>query len=444
VPEKEKKKALVIGVSEYDKLRSLKFCENDGKQMVSVLTSTPLAYEITELIGTVNWSVLKNAINTFFLSEELKPTDTLLFYFSGHGIMDKFGRYYLAPSEIDPTDPIDTKNKGFSFDDLQENIDYTLSRRVVTVLDCCYSGAAKLDDKRIGKGVSEEAAKIATQVIKKKMKSGKGKSILSACLDFQEAEKAADKEYSIFTYYLLAGLKGYDNEYINKYGNVTISLLGNYIYDKVTNHEPKSERPKQIPIVKTELSDDTVLAHYPDKVKQEKEVNENEILLKLLQQGKIAEFNKKREEDPYQSIDLHEANLAKADLRGANLEGVNLAKANLKGADLMRANLWRANLKEAKLELDEFKRANLCGAYLKGANVVYANLENANLEKANLWRANLENANLRKANLCGAYLMEANLLGADLEGAKLEGADLRQTKNLPISKDEARERGAII
>jgi hypothetical protein len=265
----------------------------------------------------------------------------------------------------------------------------------VTVLDCCYSGAAKLDDKRIGNGVSEEAAKIATQVIKKKMKSGKGKSILSACLDFQEAEKAANKEYSIFTYYLLEGLKGNDNEYIDKYGNVTISFLGNYIYDKVTNHEPREERPKQIPIIKTELSGDIILANYPDKVKKEKEViDENKALLKLLQRGNIAKFNKKYDEDPYRSRDLHEADLAKANLRMANLFGVNLAKANLEGADLMHALLSRANL---------------------------------------------EGANLRRASLRRADLYRAQLLGANLKGA-----NLHQTKNLPISEEEARERGAII
>jgi hypothetical protein len=35
-------------------------------------------------------------------------------------------------------------------------------------------------------------------------------------------------------------------------------------------------------------------------------------------------------------------------------------------------------------------------------------------------------------------------LDTELKGAKLEATNLRQTKNLPISIEEARERGAII
>jgi len=81
-----------------------------------------------------------------------------------------------------------------------------------------------------------------------KKKKGKRKCILSACLDSQEA-KAANKDYSIFTHYLIKGLSDADGESIDKYGNVTTSQLGDYIYHKITNHEPQEERPKQIPII---------------------------------------------------------------------------------------------------------------------------------------------------------------------------------------------------
>jgi Caspase domain len=60
------KKALIIGISEYYNLRPLKFCENDGKQMVNLLNTEPLGYETIKLIGKVSWTDMKNAINTFF------------------------------------------------------------------------------------------------------------------------------------------------------------------------------------------------------------------------------------------------------------------------------------------------------------------------------------------------------------------------------------------
>ena len=70
-----------------------------------------------------------------------------------------------------------------------------------------------------------------------------------------------------------------------------------------------------------------------------------------------------------------------------DLNQANLERANLKGADLWKANLERANLWKANLE---------------GADLWKADLWGANLEEANLWKANLEGANLEEANLKGA------------------------------------------
>jgi hypothetical protein len=55
----------------------------------------------------------------------------------------------------------------------------------------------------------------------------------TACLDSQEAESTTKRDYSIFTYYLLEGLKGTDIDYVDKNGNVTTSFLGYYVYDKL-------------------------------------------------------------------------------------------------------------------------------------------------------------------------------------------------------------------
>jgi uncharacterized caspase-like protein len=298
-------KALIIGVSVYANLPTLKFCKNDGKQLAKVLSKNSLGYKITKLIGKVNREDMRSAIRRFFLSEEETGSkDTLLLYFSGHGIMDKFGHYYFASTEVDPFDPGD---KGFAFNELEQCMEDTISNRIVTILDCCHSGAIDLRGRLLKKGGKEAAAKSAAQAaqairkkaeaVRKNARSGKGIAILSACLDSQEAESTTKRDYSIFTYYLLEGLSGLDNEYIDPNGNITAFSLGDRIFYKVTNHEPKSERPKQIPIIKAGLSGDIILAHYPDKVKQEKEVtgHETETLLKLLWQGNIAEFNKKRE-----------------------------------------------------------------------------------------------------------------------------------------------------
>lgn len=248
------KRALVIGISDYDNdnLEYLSFCKNDGNEVYELLVS--LGYEISsdnKLIGTVRWIEMREAIKRFF-TQNVKSKDTLLFYFSGHGIPDDIGDNYLATSEIDPRFPYD---RGYSFDDFTKMMQRSISNRIVAILDCCFSGAAK-----ISKGHEEVAARIGKTSIRDKSQAlqGEGRCILAACQSLQEAYDFSERNHSIFTYFLLDGLRGANGESVDNCGRVTPDSLGRYIYDKVTE-----VIPSQKPIRKIETSGDIILAHYP-------------------------------------------------------------------------------------------------------------------------------------------------------------------------------------
>ena len=256
------RKALVISVSDYTtSLQGLDFCKNDGKDTYELLKS--LDYQITDnhkLIGHVGYESMREAIIDFFTDVDTKAEDTLLFYYSGHGIPDVDGDIYLASSEIDPDAPF---RKGFSFNELTKMIQRSVSIRIVTVLDCCYSGAAK-----ISKGHEEDAAKLGTSTIDNKanvLEQGEGKCLLAASQAAQEAYALKEGDHSIFTYYLLQGLRGNEKS-VDSDGNITPYSLGNYIYRSILNL-PARKRPKQKPITKVEASGDIILASYPNLIK---------------------------------------------------------------------------------------------------------------------------------------------------------------------------------
>jgi uncharacterized protein YjbI with pentapeptide repeats len=140
--------------------------------------------------------------------------------------------------------------------------------------------------------------------------------------------------------------------------------------------------------------------------------------VKLLQSGKINEFNDKRAIE-FKILSIREADLRDADLRDADLVGANLSGADLDGADLMGANLSGADLMGANLS-----GARLVGTNLGGADLVGARLWGANLISTRLWGANLRDAHLVGAKLMGANLGGARLVGANLGGARLVGVDL--------------------
>ena len=139
------RKALIISVSTYNgnNLPPLDVCKKNGEEMYKVLMS--LGYEIEDkyrLIGEVKFMTMRRAIIDFLANYNVKRSSTLLFYFSGHGINAGDGNVYLASSEVDPSFPIE---KGFSFDDLSKAIELSVSKKIVTILDCVFSGAAHLE-----------------------------------------------------------------------------------------------------------------------------------------------------------------------------------------------------------------------------------------------------------------------------------------------------------
>jgi caspase domain-containing protein len=111
------KKALIIGISHYDKLQSLDLCKNDAEGLLGILSEQE--YEIpsnSRLIGVVPYETMRKAINGLFNDSSNSREDTLIFYFSGHGLPDGHGKHYLAPSDIDSTDPFE---KGLDFETLE-------------------------------------------------------------------------------------------------------------------------------------------------------------------------------------------------------------------------------------------------------------------------------------------------------------------------------------
>jgi uncharacterized protein YjbI with pentapeptide repeats len=187
----------------------------------------------------------------------------------------------------------------------------------------------------------------------------------------------------------------------------------------------------------------------------------NEDQLRIIRQG-VDTWNKWRTENPDDDVnlveldfigtelyglDLHKADLSKANLHGsdlwmANLSESNLSGANLHGADLRGANLSRANLSSTNLRGANLSGANLNEVNLRKADLSEARLHGSDLSRANLCEAILEDAYLRQAKLCDAILIEANLHRANLRRACLNNADLTKANLRSANLGLANFRGA--
>lgn len=282
-----RKIAMVVAVSDYDneQLRHLEFCKNDGAEMHKVLKD--IGYEIKPnnlMVGKVDGVQLNDAIIEFFEDNEIKALDTVLFYFSGHGVPDTDDTF-LSSTNIDVSKP---RLRGFSFNDLMKEVNKCVSKKIILILDCCYSGSASL-----GKG-TDDAIILGTKAITKGSSSIQafGRCILAASQSYEEAFAAKEGGNSLFTRHILAGLKGKEGS-VNVNGNVTPETLGNYVFIHVTE-----ENPSQKPIIKVESGGEIVLARYPDLIDPEFDLSKITDVETLVTDGKKSmltdEFDKSR------------------------------------------------------------------------------------------------------------------------------------------------------
>jgi uncharacterized protein YjbI with pentapeptide repeats len=354
---------------------------------------------------------MRDEIIKFFTDRTLKQDDTLFFYFSGHGYLDRnTGRTYLSTSEMHPERP---ESRGIPFDELTTYLNLSNSERIMVVLDFCYSGALEVHSR--GKGAEEEYMKaekgeeIASlantnmaRTVERLIKSGQGKCVLASSLEEQRSFGMEDQPYSLFTYFLIQGLKGANGESVDINGYVTPELLGNYVNEKIL----ELGRIRQKPIRMIDAVVQIILAYYPDLAnrQQQQQASQKNHLLQLLKEGKVDEFNQFRRKNDYSRLDFY---------------NVDLSSRDLSYADFGNTDLNLANLREAKLQHAIFVESSLLTAQLTKAD-----LSNANLSKARLLKADLTGAKLSNARLSGAILAFANLSAADLSKAKLSFAVL--------------------
>ena len=152
--------------------------------------------------------------------------------------------------------------------------------------------------------------------------------------------------------------------------------------------------------------------------------------LKILKKG-VETWNQWRTENRLLGLmpDLMEADLKRADLRGARLGTANLIGADLRGAEFVAAM---------------FLNANLSGADLSGAFGLNANLSGADLSGANLSNANLGSAILSGADLSGASLSLAVMVRSNLKNAKLTNCNIYGISAWDVECDETTEQRDLI
>lgn len=222
------RKALIIGVNDYDNINPLSWCENDAVGMEQALSRNA--------DGSPNFSVqllttnnpkgvrgvqTKQMIKSLFLGD----ADVALFYFAGHGAFNEdMSEGILCLQDYHHND-----DNGFiRISDILNYANNSNIKNKIIILDSCNSGAAA-EDRTRNNNVS---------VI------GNGVIILTACTKTEYATESLVDEHGLFTALLLEGLNGASS---NILGQVSPGSLYSFIDNALNVWE-------QRPVFKTNVS----------------------------------------------------------------------------------------------------------------------------------------------------------------------------------------------
>ena len=338
--------ALIIGIDQYDigldPLPSSKKDANDLNVVLSKLDFT--SFNGSPIIGSevaedeMAWAKIRVTIHNFF--REAKPSQILLFYFSGHGITGD-NDVFLSNPQIDPKDP---SSRGFSLSELSNCMGLSKSRQIIGIIDACYSGGVNLPHSGLQKKAAADnerkQALASYDKVWKKTPKTKGISLLLSSRSY-EPSNAIEGDNSLYTKYLIEGILGVRSSVdqngeiilrsgsIDEKGCVTPQSLHDYVYEKVANITD------QVPELKSDQSSKIIIAYYPELSKPKSEPESEQLTKQELQDSFSNEIKQKAEQIAFACNSFYKVREALIETRKVKDEGlleeINKTSQVLKG-----------------------------------------------------------------------------------------------------------------
>jgi hypothetical protein len=222
--------AVIVGVSSYQYVSDLKFCDDDAASLCSKLAPTWGADHVKLLVDSAaTKSAVSNAVSTWLAPLE-DSDDTVLFFFSGHGGQ---GSDVAPLDEADGQDeyicPYDSLTTSWLNDIRDDELGNWLNgldaSKIVVMLDTCFAGGF-IDrmalKSKIAKPAQSDVSPAPNDGFVKDL-SKSGRVILAASAEDEESEELTSLGHGLFSYYILEAL-----------GNFTIT-------DANLNHEVSAE-----------------------------------------------------------------------------------------------------------------------------------------------------------------------------------------------------------
>jgi uncharacterized caspase-like protein len=228
-----KKYAILIGNSQFpdetdkSKLPDLACPEKDVDGLSTVLASERGEFEVLSLKNQPSYQILRE------LQRKVKQADSadlLLIYYSGHGKPNKSGLLHLTTLD---TVIVELETSAIPINRVYDILGTGKAKKIVIILDCCYSGAAGQGFK----GIVDDQLQ--------QLNNARGTYLVTASTELQVAHENAEEGLSLFTKHLIAGLETGEADKDGD-GWVSMNELYDYVHAKVIAEKPTQQPTKHV------------------------------------------------------------------------------------------------------------------------------------------------------------------------------------------------------
>jgi hypothetical protein len=227
--------ALVIGIEDYESVPKADYGLRDAKAVRKHLEA--LGWPARNIVSLDGSGATKSKLQSYlqeWLPLNVNDNSTLFVYYSGHGAPDpKTGNAYLVPWDGDPKF---LKSTAYPLKQLYSELASLKAKRVLVVLDACFSGAG-------GRSVLAKGARPLVVTIADALPKAANLTVIAAAGGDEITGTLDEQGHGVFTYYLLKGLSGAAKD---AHGDVTAKGLFDYLKPRVED-EARRQNREQIP-----------------------------------------------------------------------------------------------------------------------------------------------------------------------------------------------------
>jgi hypothetical protein len=230
------RRALIVANATYEDpaLRGLRSPGSDAQALADVLRDPGIGDFEVDLLMDADERTLRRQVAGFFAQRD--PDDLLLLHFSCHGLKDIDGQLYLAAAD---TELAMLSSTALSAAFVAGEMSRSAAKRVVLILDCCYSGAFAR-----GTSVRGDSAVHLDEYFR----GGTGRIVLTASSATEYAFEgdqisAGTVAPSVFTGALVNGLRTGEAD-LNSDGQISIDELYTHAF-RTVSESPSTQQPQR-------------------------------------------------------------------------------------------------------------------------------------------------------------------------------------------------------